>query len=447
MVIALPSAQAALGMSDAGRQWVLTAYTVAYGSLLLLGGRLGDRIGRRRALLIGVTGFAVASVAAGAAQSADMLITTRAVEGAFGAVLVSSTRALLVTTYTDPRRRAMALGVFGAVLVGGLSLGFVVGGVLTSYLSWRWCLFINVPVALIAGAGALRFLPAVAGHREVRLDIFGALLACASMGLLVYGLSLAATSGWSSLSTTLYLIAGLVFLAAFLVWQGLSRRPLLPPRILTDRSRAGAFIALALSTIANLGALLILTYQLQAVMRDSALISGVALIPFAAAVATSSAGIAPRLMRHLPPRYLITVGILLCALGFRLLTQLTPSTGYLPLILAALVVLGLGSGLIAPPSLNTALVGVADADTGAAAAMSSTSNQIGASIGTALLNSIAVGATTAYLASHRPASGPAIAAIHGYTAALAWGGLIELAGALLVFVLITVGPSAPKGAR
>jgi EmrB/QacA subfamily drug resistance transporter len=438
MVIALPSAQKALGMSDSSRQWVLTVYTVAYGSLLLLGGRLGDRIGRRRALLIGMAGFALASVAAGTAQSAQILITARAVEGAFGAVLVSSTRALLVTTYTDARRRATALGVFGAVLVGGLSVGFVVGGLLTNYFSWRWCLYINVPVALIAGLGALSVLPDIAGHRQVRLDILGAILACAGMGLLVYGLSLATSSSWSSPLTILSLISGLVLLSAFLVQQGLAHSPLLPLRILTDRSRAGAFIALALSTIANLGTLLILTYQLQVVMRDTALIAGIALIPFAAAVATSSAWIAPRLMPHLPPRYLISTGILICAGGFFLLTRLTPASSYTPLILAALVVLGLGSGLIAPPSLHTALVGVAAGDMGAAAAMSSTSNQIGASIGTALLGSISVSAAAAYVASHRQTIEPAVAAIHGYTVALAFGGGIELVGALLVFLLITV---------
>jgi EmrB/QacA subfamily drug resistance transporter len=447
MVIALPSAQKALGMSDASRQWVLTAYTVAYGSLLLLGGRLGDRIGRRRALLIGMAGFALASAVAGAAQSAEMLITARAVEGAFGAILVSSTRALLVTTYTDSRQRATALGVFGAVLVGGLSVGFVVGGLLTNYFSWRWCLYINVPVAVIAGIGAVRVLPAVSGHREVRLDIFGAILACAGMGLLVYGLSLAPATGWSSLTTILPLISGLVLLAAFLVRQGLVLSPLLPLRILTDRSRAGSFIALALGTIANLGTLLILTYQLQVVMRDTALIAGVALIPFAAAVATSSAWIAPRLMPNLPPRYVISAGILLCAGGFFLLTRLTPSSSYAPLILSALVVLGLGSGLIAPPSLHTALVGVAAADMGAAAAMSSTSNQIGASIGTALLNSISVSAAAAYLASHPSVAEPAVAAIHGYAVALAWGGGIELVGAILVLLLISVGQSAPTTSR
>ena len=443
MVIALPSAQKALGMSDSTREWVLTAYTVAFGGLLLLGGRLGDRIGRRRALLIGVAGFALASAVAGAAQSAAMLIGARAVEGAFGALLVSSTRALLVTTYTDARKRATALGVFGAVLVGGVPVGFVVGGLLTSYLSWRWCLYVNVPVGALATIVALSVLPAIKGHVELRLDILGAILACGSMGLLVYGFS-EATTGWNSSQVILPLIATLVLLTAFVGWQSRALTPLLPLRIVTDHNRAGAFLALALGSVASGGAFLILTYQLQAVMHNTALAAGIAFIPLAVAVGLNSAIVTPRLMAHLSPRYLITTGILLCAGGLFLLTQLSPSTTYVPLILVALVVIGLGGGLIAPPALNTALVGVADADTGAAAAMSSTSNQIGSSIGIAMLNSIAVSATAAYLAAHGPKAAPIVAIIHGFTVALAWGAGIELVGALLVFLLITVGPSVRR---
>jgi hypothetical protein len=349
-----------------------------------------------------------------------------------------------VTIYADARQRATALGVFGAVLVGGVSAGFIVGGLLTNYLSWRWCLYITVPVAVTAAAGALRVLPDVPGHREMRLDIPGALLACASIGLLVYGLSEAATEGWDSSQVILTLVFALLVLVAFVVWQARVRSPLLPLRIVTDRNRAGAFIALALGTLANIGVLLILTYQLQVVMRDTALIAGAALIPFAVAVAFSSAGIAPRLMPHVPPRYVISGGILCCAVGFFLLTQLTPTTAYVPLILTAEVVLGLGTGLIAPPSLSTALVGVADADTGAAAAMSSTSNQIGGSIGAALLNSIAVSATATYLVAHRQGIGVLVATIHGFTVALTWGGAIELAGALIVFLLISASPIARK---
>ena len=439
MVIALPSAQKALGMSDTTREWVLTAYTVAYGGLLLLGGRLGDRIGRRRALLIGMVGFALASAVAGAAPSAAILIGARAVEGAFGALLVSSTRALLVTTYTDARQRATALGVFGAVLVGGVPVGFIVGGLLTSYLSWRWCLYVNVPVGVLATIVALGVLPAIKGHVEVRLDVVGAILACGSMGLLVYGFSEAA-SGWDSPHVILPLVAVLVLLTAFVGWQSRAHTPLLPLRIVTDHNRAGAFIALALSSVANGGALLILTYQLQAVMHNTALAAGIAFVPFAVAVALNAAIIAPRLMAHLSPRYLVTTGILLCAGGFLLLTQLAPATTYVPLILVALVALGLGNGLIAPPALNTALVGVGDADTGAAAAMSSTSNQIGSSIGIAMLNSISVYASAAYLAAHGPKAEPIVATIHGFAVALAWGAGLELVGAVLVFLFLSSPP-------
>ncbi len=324
-----------------------------------------------------------------------------------------------------------------------MPVGFIVGGLLTTYLNWRWCLYVNVPVGVLAAIVALSVLPAIKGHVEVRLDVLGAMLACGGMGLLVYGLSEAAT-GWDSSQVILPLGAALVLLTAFVVWQSRVRSPLLPLRILTDHNRAGAFIALAVTSFANGGTLLILSYQLQAILHNTALAAGIAFVPFAVAVGLNSAIITPRLMAHLAPRYLIATGILIYAGGLLLLTQLAPTTTYIPLILVAEVVLGLGGGLISPPALNTALVGVADTDTGAAAAMSSTSSQIGNSIGIALLNSIAVSATAAYLAAHGPQAEPLVATVHGFTVALTWDAGIALVGALLVFLLITVGPSVRR---
>jgi len=443
MFVALPSLQHGLGMTATSRQWVVTAYTLSLSGLLLLGGRLADRVGARRTLLAGVAGFACASAVGGASVDGTMLITARAAQGAFAALLVSSTKSLLVSVYRDEEQRARAVGIFTATLVAGAALGAILGGVLTTELSWRWCLYINVPIGLIAIVGARPVLPALPARPEVHLDWISALLASAGMVALVYGLGEAASLGWRSGQIAGSLAAAAVSLTGFTVRQARGPYPLLPLRVVLDRNRGWALVALIMNSLSTFGMMLILTYQLQSVMGYSALRTGLALMPFAAATGLTSVLIAPEMMVRLPPRWLITVGIALSAIGLLPLVALTPDSRYLPLILTATVIEGIGSGLAGPPALNTALRGVLPADTGAAAAGSSAASQLGSSIGAALLNTIAATATASYLAAHTTTS-IATATVHGYTTAMSWGAVILLVTAIPIGLLINAKPPAPK---
>ncbi len=447
MFVALPSAQHDLGISVASREWIVTAYTLAFAALLLLGGRLADRLGARRTLLIGVIGFALASAIGGASIDGAMLITARATQGAFAALLVSSTKSLLMTVYVNEGERARAVGIFTATLTAGAAVGLILGGVLTTELGWRWCLYLNVGLSLVAIIGGPRVLPATTGRREIRIGVTSALLASAGMVTLVYGLGEAAADGWGSGQVVGPLIAAAVLLGGFVAHQVGKVNPLLPLRVVRDRNRGGALIALVFNSLSTFGMLLILTYQFQSVMHYSALRTGLALVPFAVAAALAAALIAPRLQKRIAPRWLIAAGIVLSAAGLLPLVWLTPTSRYLPLIFVATLVEGLGTGLAGPPALSTALRGVLPTDNGAAAAASSAASQLGSSVGAALLNTIAASATATYLAAH---IGMAIvtATVRGYTTAMAWGAGILLVTAIPAIALINAkAPSPPPQSR
>jgi len=427
MFVALPSVQRGLGMTVASRQWVVTAYTLALAGLLLLGGRLADRFGARNTLLIGVVGFACASAVGGASVDGTMLIAARAVQGAFGAVLISSTKSLLVNVYTDGAERARAIGLFTATLTAGLAVGLVLGGVLTSALSWRWCLYVNVPLSLVAIVGAPRVLPDLPGRPQITIDVASAVLATTGMVALIYGLGEAASLGWGSGQVTGSLIAAAVLLGGFVARQVGHSDRLLPLRVVLDRNRGWGMIAMIVNALSTFGMMLILTYQLQSVMRYSALATGLALVPFALAAGLGSAFAAPWLMVRVPPRWLLSGAIVIEAAGLLPLIWLTPSSGYLPLILAATLIEGLGTGLAGPVALHTALHGVLPADAGAAGAATSAAAQFGSSVGAALLNTIAAAAASGYLAAHASA-GITTGIVHGFAVAMAWGaGLLILA--------------------
>jgi EmrB/QacA subfamily drug resistance transporter len=435
MFVALPSAQHALRLSLAARPWIVTAYTLAFAALLLLGGRLADRFGARRTLLIGVAGFAIASAVGGASVDGAMLIAARASQGAFAALLVSSTKSLLMAVYVDQGERSRAIGIFTATLTAGLAVGLILGGVLTTELGWRWCLYVNVLLSMVALVGGPRVLPATTGRREVRIDVASAVLASGGMVALVYGLGEAAAAGWSSGRVVGSLIAAAVLLTGFVIRQVGRPHPLLPLRVVRDRNRGGALIALVFNSLSTFGMLLILTFQLQSVMHYSALRTGLAMVPFAIGAAISAAVIAPKLAGYVPPRWLVLAGLVLSAAGLLPLVWLTPTSHYLPLIFVATLVEGLGTGLGGPPALATALRGVQPGDNGAAAAASSAAGQLGSSLGAALLNTIAAGATVAYLASHASTTS-ATATVHGYTVAMGWGTGILLVAAVPVAALI-----------
>lgn len=435
MFVALPAAQHALGMSVGARQWVLTAYTLAFASLLLLGGRLADRLGARRTLVIGVVGFAAASAVGGASVDGAMLIAARAVQGALGAVLVSSTKSLLVTVYTDEHERARAMSIFAGTLTAGMALGLILGGAVTSGLGWRWCLYLNVVVCLLVVPGALRVLPALAARPAVRLDPAGAVLCSIGMVALVFGLGDATSTGWASAAVVGSLVCAALMLAAFTARQAARPNGILPLRVVRDRNRGGALLATVFNSLSTVGLMLILTYQLQAVLHYSPLRTGLTLIPFALAAACGSMVIGRRLMTRVAPRWMISTGVVLSAAGLLLLLGLTPTSHSIVLIVIAEVVEGTGTGLAGPPILATALRSVPREDAGAASAASSAAGQLGSSIGAALLNTIAATATAAYLVAHG-AAGAAAATVHGYAVAAAWGAAILLATAIPIGWLI-----------
>ncbi|WP_329256640.1 MFS transporter [Actinoallomurus sp. NBC_01490] len=439
--IAMPSAQHALGISDADRQWIITAYTLAFGGLLLFGGRVGDLIGRKYAFLIGLVGFAAASAVGGAATGEGMLLAARALQGAFGALLAPSALSLLAVTFTAPAERAKAFGIYGAIAGGGAAVGLIVGGLLTEYLDWRWALYVNVPVAVVGLAGGIAFVrDPVSTRSHTRLDLPGVVLVTAGLVALVYGFTRAESEGWGERGVVGLLAGAGVLLVAFVVVETLTRSPLLPMRVILDRNRGGAYLSVGLSVIGMFGLFLFLTYYLQTVKRYSPVETGLAFLPMTAGMITGSTQISARLMNHVPARLLMVPGLLVAAAGVMLLTRLQVDSPYAASVLPAQLLLGIGLGTALMPAMNLATAGVDAHDAGIASAMVNTSQQVGGSLGTALLNTIGATATTSYIAAHAqgPPS-PALAAaglVHGFTVALWWAvGVICLA-AVVVSVLV-----------
>ncbi len=435
--IALPSAQRSLGFPNGDRQWVVTAYALAFGSLLLVGGRLGDMYSRKWVFITGLVGFSVASAIGGAAVSFEMLVAARALQGAFGAILAPSALGTLVATFTDPRDRGKAFGVFGSVAAGGGGVGLILGGVLTEYLSWRWTLYVNLVFAAIAVVGALVYMRSSRPATRPRMDWPGAILACAGLFLIVFGFSHAETAGWTATLTIGSLVLGLLLLAGFVFAERRSSHPLLPLRVILDRTRGGSYVAVGLSGIAIFGVFLFLTYYLQEVKGYSPVTSGLAFLPLIACILLSSNVSSIVTLPRFGPRVLITTGMLLGAAAMSYLAQLTVTSSYLGDILPALLVMGLGFGMIFAPAINTATAGVQRQDSGVASALVNTMQQVGGSIGTALLSTIALTATATYLAAHDTGPlAPAIAATHGYTTAFTVSAGVFGLGVILAILLL-----------
>jgi EmrB/QacA subfamily drug resistance transporter len=447
MNIALPSAQHALHFTDVDRQWVVTAYALTFGSLLLFGGRLSDLIGRKVMFVTGLAGFAVASAVGGASVSFAMLIAARACQGVFGAMLAPAALSVLATTFTDPKERGKAFGIYGSVAAGGGAVGLLLGGALTSYLSWRWCLYINLLFAALGIIGAALFLRRGGGPRGAQLDIPGVLAVSSGMFCLVYGFSNAATHGWTTPSTYLFLAAGVVLLAVFAYWMSRAKSPLLPPRVVLDRNRGAAYLGILIVGAGLFGIFLFLTYYMQDTLGYSPVMTGVAFLPMIACVATSSNVSNIVLMPRIGPKPIVTAGLLLAAGGMAWLTGIGPHSAYVSTILGPIMLTGLGMGLMFSTAFNTGTYGVAPRDTGVASATVNTGQQLGGSIGTALLNTIATSAGASYLASHlRGRPTPALiqqAQIHGYVTAFWWVAAIFTGGAIICGSLMRRGPLQP----
>jgi EmrB/QacA subfamily drug resistance transporter len=431
--IALPQAQKALHISDANRQWALTAYTLAFGGLLLLGGRVTDYFGRKRTFLVGLLGFAAASALGGAAQSAGWLFGARAIQGVFAALLAPAVLSLITTTFTEAHERAKAFAVYGAISGTGAAVGLIAGGALTEFLSWRWTLLINTPIAIAVAVASMPLIKdsRVPGPRHY--DVTGAITASAGLASLVWGFTEASTHSWTAARTLLLIAVGVVLLAIFVIRERSASSPLLPLRIVLDRNRGGSYLAFLFATMVMFSVFLFLTYYFQNVLGYSALKAGVAFLPFPVGVIVSST-IASRTMPVLGPRVLATAGFIAGTLGVLWLTQLSPDASYALHVVPSELLISLGMGHVFVSLSSTALLGVPNEDAGVASALVNTMQQVGGSVGIALMNTIATTATANYITSHGQSSPDAV--VHGFTTAFTVGAAIMAAAAVMVFLLI-----------
>jgi EmrB/QacA subfamily drug resistance transporter len=430
--IALPTAQHDLHFSNADRQWIVTAYSLAFGSLLLLGGRIGDIVGRKRALIIGLVGFAIASAIGGVSVNFLMLVIARTVQGAFGALLAPSVLALLTTTFRDPGERGKAFGIYGAIAGAGGAVGLLLGGILTSYASWRWTLFVNLAFAVGATVGALLWLKNDKGADHDPLDLPGLTLVTGGLFSLVYGFSHAETTAWSNPFTIGFLVLGVVLLAGFAYFETRAKYPLLPPRVVLNRTRAGSMLAMLFASVGLFGVFLFLTYYLQDTLGFSPVKTGVAFLPLAGALVIMAQVSNRILLPRFGPKPIIPIGLLVAAAALFGLHLVGLHTSYVSHVLPYLIVLGFGFGLSLAPSFSTGTLGLAPQDAGVGSATLNTAQQVGGSIGTSLLNTLAASAAAAYLVGRavNPANLEA-AALHSYTTAFLWSSLIFVAGAVV----------------
>jgi EmrB/QacA subfamily drug resistance transporter len=436
--IALPSAQADLGFSNGDRQWIVTAYSLAFGSLLLLGGRLSDLIGRKRTFVIGLIGFAAASALGGAADTFGLLVGARALQGVFGAMLAPTALAVLTTTFTVPKERARAFGVFGAIAGAGGAIGLLLGGFLTQNLDWRWNLYINIPIAIIAVIGAIVFVPAIERtNPRPKLDIPGTVLVSGALFGLVYGFSNAETEGWDSPLTWGMLAGAVVLLTAFVLWQRRATHPLLPLSIILDRNRGAAYSSVLIAGAGMFGIFLFVTYYLQVTLGYSPIQTGLSFLPMIGMLVVAAQLGTNLLVPRFGPKVLVPIGMALGAVGMLYLTHLDLHSTYAADVLPPLMILGFAMGTIMPASMQTATLGVDRQFAGVASAMVNTSQQVGGSIGTALLNTLAATAATNYVANHLPANATVLgnAAVHSYATAYTWGAGFFAFGAVLAALL------------
>ncbi|MBA2560526.1 MAG: MFS transporter [Propionibacteriales bacterium] len=458
--IALPSAQADLGISDADRQWVVTAYTLAFGGLLLLGGRIADFMGRKRTFIVGLLGFAGASALGGVASTAALLFAARGLQGAFAALLAPAALSLITVMFTLPKERARAFGVFGAISGGGAAIGLIVGGVLTEYASWRWCLGVNVPIALGAAIAAVPIVHESKAHGDTRYDVPGAVLATLGLVSLVYGFTEAArlknpgqsteVLGWTAGSTLFFLIAATVLLVAFVAWELRAKNPLLPLRIILDRNRGGSYLMFLLVGAGLFAMFLFLTYYFQLTLGYSPLRSGFAFLPFSGGIIVT-AGVVAQLLPRVGPKPLMVPGMVMAVVGMLLLTRITPDTAYWSHVLPALLLMSVGLAGVFIPASSTALVGVGHHDAGVASAVLNTAQQVGGSLGLALLNTLYAGAVTSYVSDNltNPADTQQVtglAFVHGYHVSFLWGAvLLFLALLVATFVITAKKEDVPTG--
>jgi len=435
--IALPQAQLDLGFSDGSRQWVITGYALAFGSLLLLGGRLGDLLGRRTLFVIGLAGFGAASLVGGSASSFEILIASRVAQGLFAAVLAPAALSMLSVTFTEPSERAKAFGIFSALGGAGGAVGLLLGGMLTEWASWRWVMYINVAFAAPALIGALLLLAKPVITQKPKLDIPGILVVSAALFAIVYGFAHVESTSWTDPVALGSMILGALLLAVFVWLETKVAHPLLPLRVVLHRTRGGSFVAVFVLGMGMFSIFLFLTFYLEASLGYSPIKTGLAFLPMVAAVVASSTTSSLLVLPKLGPKIVVSAGFLVAAAGMALLNRLELDSSYAAHILPGLILLGLGIGGVMATAFQGATSGLHHEDTGVASALINTGQQIGGSISTALLTTVASSATTDYLTSHKASAlAAAQAGVEGYTATLAWGAGFFVVGAVIAAFLI-----------
>ena len=440
MNIAIPSAKLDLGISDANQHWVITAYTLAFGSLLLLGGRIGDYMGRRKIFLIGLIGFAAASALGGVASNQGLLFASRALQGVFGALLAPAALSIISVTFTVPKERAKAFGVIGAISGGGAAIGLILGGALTEFFSWRWCLGVNTPIAILVAILAIKFVKESKAQGDNTYDIPGVITATAGLFSLTYGFNEAALKGWSDSLTITFLVLAVFLLAIFVAIEKRVKNPLMPLRVVTERNRGGSYLGSLVVGAGLFSMFLFLGLYLQVILGYSPLKSGFAFLPFTAGIIVF-AGIASTLLPKVGPKPLMVPGLLAASVGLLMLTQITPETSYTTHVLPSLLIMSSGMALVFIPLTSTALHAVSNQDTGVASAMVNTSQQVGGSLGTALLNTVAATATTSFAAANTQLGEKVMpyAMTHGFTVAFTVSAGLLFVGAIVLFFFINVG--------
>ncbi|MBM9460019.1 MFS transporter [Nocardioides sp. zg-536] len=431
VAIALPAAQADLGMADSQRQWVITAYALAFGALLLLGGRIADYWGRKRTFMVGMVGFGAASVWGGLAQSGGELIAARAVQGAFAAMLAPAALAMLTVLFARGKERDIAFAVFGIIAGTGAAFGLLLGGILTQYADWRWCLLVNIFFVAIGLLGGWKLLVEARAEGRNRYDIFGTVTVTLALASLVYGFA-RAEHGWGETDTIGFLAAGVVLLAVFVLSQTRIGNPLLPLRVVLHPVRAAAFSIQAVVGAVMMGAMLYLTFHFQIVLGMSPVMAGVANIAMTAVI-MATAPVSTKMLAGLGPRVVLVLGPVLGASGMFYLSRITPDGSYWSQILPGLVLLGLGLSLIFVPMQNLALAGVDPHDAGVASALASASLNIGGSIGIAIFTALYAGRLEDSLAE---GADMMTAFTDGYSITFVAAGVILLIGAVICGVLI-----------
>jgi EmrB/QacA subfamily drug resistance transporter len=444
--IALPHIQAGLHFSATSLSWVMNGYTLTFGGLLLLGGRTGDILGRRRTFLAGIALFTVASLAGGLATSAGMLLAARALQGVGGALASPAVLALVVSGFPEGRERTRALAIYAGVVTGGASLGLVLGGLITEWLSWRWVLFVNVPIGILVLALTPLFVsetPRLPG----RFDLTGAITSTAGVALLVYGFIRAASDGWANATALAAFVAAAVLLAAFLFTETRAPQPITPLRLFADPSRSGSFAARLLLVAGMFGMFFFLTQFLQDVLGFSPLKAGVAFLPMTITLFAVSR-LTPRLLPVFGTKPLMIAGMIPVIAGMTWLSRVSPATSYWSGVFPPMLLFGVGMGVVFVPLTTVSLAGVRPEDSGAASSMVNVMQQVGGSLGLAVL--VAVFGTATRNAAAHPVAGLSAAAFqhrvlaHGMSEAFALAAIFDVVTLLIIATLLrTHRPAVP----